>query len=77
MVGKTVCGWPAAAQTVSWRASSTSTSVPIGAGWPTGRDAADRLAGVLADEVRPGHPHLGDAEQQGDRPRCRRGGRRW
>jgi hypothetical protein len=35
-VGNTVCGWPAAAHTTSYLSSEVSTSVRIGAGWPTG-----------------------------------------
>jgi len=31
-----VCGWPAAAHTTSYLSSQVSTSVRIGAGWPTG-----------------------------------------
>ena len=35
-VGKTVCGWPPAAQITSYLSSQVSTRVRIGPGWPTG-----------------------------------------
>ena len=35
-VGKTVCGWPPAAQISSYLSSQVSTRVRIGLGWPTG-----------------------------------------
>ena len=35
-VGKTVCGWPPAAQISSYLSSQVSTRVLIGLGWPTG-----------------------------------------
>ena len=47
-IGKTACGWPAAAHTVSKRCRSSSKTVVMCARMADGRDAADRVAGDLA-----------------------------
>ena len=66
VVGKTECGIPAAAQTTAYCSRAVSTYVGTWRGVADRGDAADRLTGVLLDELRGRAAQLADPELGGD-----------